>query len=298
MLPPAALRPSMKVIGRWVFSPDADWKTRRRRMTLAAGSMPAPLGTIHDRTMIGGVPVERLTTRAGTGAGVLLYLHGGGYCVGTAAGYRNLAARLGLALECEVVVVDYRLAPEHPWPAQRDDALAVYEGLLAEGVDPGRILVAGDSAGGHLSLALALKLREAGRPQPAALGLICPWLDLRESAMARRPESPREPFLSREIMAAFTRDTLRDPADGDDPLTSPVLADLEGLAPIVLHSSGDDPLAVEADELARRAAEQGVALEHRRFDGVWHVVHLHEPFLRGVGAVEALTASLRRHLKS
>ncbi len=174
----------------------------------------------------------------------------------------------------------------------------VYEGLLAEGVDPGRILVAGDSAGGHLSLALALKLREAGRPQPAALGLICPWLDLRESAMARRPESPREPFLSREIMAAFTRDTLRDPADADDPLTSPVIADLEGLAPIVLHSSGDDPLAVEADELARRAAEQGVALEHRRFDGVWHVVHLHEPFLRGVGAVEALTASLRRHLKS
>lgn len=295
MLPPAALRPSMHVLGRWIFSPRTDWAGRRRRLALGTSSLLPPRGTQVSHEPLGGVPAERLTTRGGTDAGVLLYLHGGGYCTGSPSGYRSLPARLGLALGCAVVVPDYRLAPEYPWPAQLEDARAAYEGLIAEGVSPGRIVVAGDSAGGHLTLSLALSLREAGLPQPAGLGLICPWLDLRDATIAARPDSPREPFLNRGLMGAFTRDTLQG-ADASDPLVSPVLADLRGLAPMVVHSSGDDHLLPDTDALLRRAREQGVAVEHRRFDGVWHVVHLHEPFLNGVGAVDALAASLGAHL--
>src|SRR5688572_29045638 len=104
MLPPAALRPSLFALGRWIFSPRTDWAGRRRRLSLGTRTLLPPRGTQVSRQTMGGVPVERLTTRAGTGAGTLLYLHGGGYCTGEPTGYRSLTARLGQALGCEVVV--------------------------------------------------------------------------------------------------------------------------------------------------------------------------------------------------
>lgn len=289
------LRPSLYFVGRWMFSPRTDWQGRRRRFELATRTLLPPRGTQVAHTPVGGVPAERLTPPAGTHAGTLLYLHGGGYCTGSPATYRALAARLGNALRCATVVPDYRLAPEHPWPAQLEDARAAYEGLLAEGVAPERVVVAGDSAGGHLTLSLALALRDAGLAQPAALGLISPWLDLREATVEARPGTPREPFLNRGIVRAFTRAAL-DGADPEDPLVSPVLADLRGLAPMVVHLSGDDHVLPDAEALLARAAEQGVEVEHRRLEGVWHVVHAYDAFLPGLDLVGSLARSLGTHL--
>lgn len=295
MLAADLLRPSLFFVGRWVFSPRTDWEGRRRRFALATSSLRPPRGTKVEERAVGGVPAERLTPRAGTVAGTLLYLHGGGYCTGSPSGYRALAGALAAELRCAAVVPDYRLAPEHPWPAQLEDARAAYEGLLAEGVAPESIVVAGDSAGGHLSLSLALALRDAGLPQPAALGLISPWLDLRPETIEARARTPREPFLNRGLMRAFTQDTLQG-ADATDPLVSPVLADLRGLAPMVVHIAGDDHLAPDADALVARAREQGVPIEERRMEGVWHVVHVYDPFLPGLDAVGSMARSLAAHL--
>src|SRR5688500_16672588 len=127
MLPPAALRPSLFFVGRWVFSPRTDWAGRRRRLELATTTLLPPFGTKVAHEPVGGVPAERLTPRGAQDDALLLYLHGGGYCTGSAKVSRSLAGALAAQLRCRAVVPDYRLAPEHAWPAQLDDARAAYE---------------------------------------------------------------------------------------------------------------------------------------------------------------------------
>ena len=292
MLPPAAVRPSLHVTGRWMFSPRVSWEQRRRRMKLAM-SGPVPRGTAVEEITLGGVRAERLTP-PGAGAGVLLYLHGGGYTVGSPETYRAFIGRLAGAFGAPVIAPYYRLAPEHPYPAAVEDARAVYDALLAE-APAGPVVVAGDSAGGHLALALALSLRDAGAPLPAALGLICPWLDPGADLAGSRPPAPREPVLNAGFRGACARAFLGD-HDVSDPGVTLLTADVRGLPPIVLHSCGDDPLVADARALAARAAEEGAPLEHRHYAGVWHDVHLLAWLLSGIGdPVGDLAASLRRH---
>jgi acetyl esterase/lipase len=157
--------------------------------------------------------------------------------------------------------------------------------------------VAGDSAGGGLTLALAFALRDAGRPLPAALGLICPWTDLRPDLAQRRPPAPREPLLNPHRAGRWARDYLSGGARPDDPLLSPVLGELRGLPPIVMHSCEDDLIVEDSWALARRAEAQGVAIEHHHLEGVWHVVHLSAWVIGGLGdPVGTLGRSLRAHL--
>jgi cation diffusion facilitator CzcD-associated flavoprotein CzcO len=182
------------------------------------------------------------------------------------------------------------LAPEHPYPAALDDALTAYRAVLDSGIDAGRVVVAGDSAGGGLALALALALRDAGEPLPAAIGMISPWLDLvPDHAGTRRG---RDPLLSTESLRAWARRYLRD-ADPADPGASPLRGDLTGLPHLVLHSAARDPLAADADRLAGRVP----GIEYRRLDGLWHAPHLLAGVLpaarRAVGALtDALSAEL------
>jgi epsilon-lactone hydrolase len=300
VLPPAVLRPGVRVAGRWIFSPRASWPTRRERADLVLAIPGAPRGTRIERALCGGVGGERLIPPGVDPAGgTLLYLHGGGYAVGSPRAYRGLAARLARAVGIRAVVPDYRLAPEHPHPAAVEDTVSAYEALLEEGVDPGRIVVAGDSAGGGLALALALSLRDAGRPLPAVLGPICPWVDLRPDSIGPgRDPAPREPILTRGVVRAFARAYLSGGASPDDPLVSPVLADLHGLPPIVLHSCGDDLLARDARALEQAATAAGLAVEHRSLPDLWHDAHFQAWAMSGVGdPVGELGESLRARLR-
>ena len=297
-LPPAALRPGVRLLCQWLFSPTASWTAIRRRFTLALAYPPPPKGTTVTPTVIGGVPAEDIRPAGVDESRVLLYAHGGGYVIGSARACRTLVAAIGVAADARVISLDYRMGPEHPYPAAVDDALAAYRGLIAQGVDPSRIAIAGDSAGGGLSLAVALRLREAGEVPPAVLGLICPWPDLTPGSHARRGPAPQEPALSADLLIRFAASYLPSGQDPAEPTISPLFADLAGLPPMVMHSGGDDILASDARELEKRARAAGVDIEHRVYEGLWHDFHLFSPFLSGPGgdAPRELGQALGRRL--
>ncbi len=296
-LPPDLVRASLFPTARWLLSPRVTWATSRKRFDLATKVPPPPRRTQITAGSWGGVPGLEVVPAGADRTRVLLYLHGGGYCVGSPENYKGFTARIAAAAGARAVVLDYRMADEHPYPAAVDDALAAYRALLDEGVEPQRIAVAGDSAGGGLTLALALAARSAELPLPAVLGLVCPWVDLTPEATARRPVAPREPLLSRSRINRFAVSYLNG-ADPTDPLVSPLLADLQGLPPFVVQWAGDDYLAPDGPAIAQRGRDAGIEVDERSFPGLWHDFHLLSPLLAGEGreALPALGAALRRHL--
>lgn len=266
---------------------------QRRRTDLAARLLRAPLGTRVRRVSLAGVPAERVSRRGTDEGGALLYLHGGGYCIGSPASHRALAARLAGSVGVPAYVPAYRLAPEHPYPAAIDDAIAAYGALLESAIMPERILIAGDSAGGGLALALAIELRDRQMPLPAAVAMICPWLDLVPDCEGTRPRSNGDALLSPDTLAVWAR-AYADGAGAREPLVSPLRADLDGLPPLILHSSNEDVLFEDSERLADRV----VRLEHRRIEGLWHAPHLLAGILAGADtAVDQLGAALKRRLR-
>ena len=178
---------------------------RRAAMDAGAAHSPAPEGTTVTVGELGGRPVEWLTPddltpdkHGADAAPVVLHLHGGGYCMGGHDTHRAFAGRLALDARARVAVPDYRLAPEHPFPAAIDDAVAAYRELLASGHDPAKVAISGDSAGGGLTVATLLSLRDAGDPMPAAAVLISPWVDLTQSADCYERLDGLDPLLTRE----------------------------------------------------------------------------------------------------
>ena len=203
----------------------------RRSMEQMLAGAPTADGTTVEEAVVGGRPSLWIRP-PGDDGGVVLYLHGGGYRIGSAACYRGFGSHLAAAVGASVVVIDYRLAPEDPFPAAVDDALAAYRWLLDAGTPPSRIAIAGDSAGGGLTVATLLAARDAGLPQPAAAACISPWADLTITAYPTTG-------VRRQIRtsARFTRHRLRLRIrnGGNEPtnlLASPALADLSGLAPV------------------------------------------------------------------
>lgn len=244
-----------------------------------------------------GVPGDWLTPPVAE-PGALLYLHGGGYVVGSARTHRSLAARLAVGLSLRALVLDYRRAPEHRHPAALEDSLDAYRLLLGDGIAPSRIAVVGDSAGAGLALALASQARDAGLPQPAVLGLICPWLDVASDVHGARAPAPREPILSPELLASWARAYVGE-LEPSSPAISPLNGDLRRLAPIVMQSAGDDLLETDAERLAGRAAVGAghLAVEHQSYPGLWHDFQLFAGLLAGAEeAVAALGTALRGHL--
>lgn len=293
-VPPPLLRAGLRAARPVILSPRISLATTRRLVN-ALTRVRAPRGTRCEQEKIGAVACEQATPPAATDDRILLYLHGGGYALGSARAYRGFAAQLAQRLEAVAVVPDYPLAPEHPFPAALEDVLAVYRALMQSVQDPARIILAGDSAGGGLALALALSLRDQGLPQPAVIGLICPWLDLAADAAGTRV-AVRDPLIVPSIVTKWVGPYLGG-RPATDPLISPVLGDLSGLPPIVVHSAGDDPLAVDVDALvAAVGAHPGGSIEHTRYPRRWHVFHLQIGLLADAAvAVDDLANALRRH---
>jgi acetyl esterase/lipase len=235
---------------------------------LAGVPLPADVTTTPGE--LGGVPVVTVTTPDHDPSTVVLYFHGGAYALGSAADGAGLAADVGRRVGARVISVEYRLAPEHPFPAAVDDAVAAYRALLAEGVASDRIAFVGESAGGGLVVATLVALKAAGLPQPSAAAVFSPWADLTISGASMVSKAELDPALTPAGMRTRARDYLGD-TDAATPLASPVFADLTGVAPLLIQVGSHEILLDDAVRLAARAAEQDVAVRLEVTPQVPHV---------------------------
>jgi epsilon-lactone hydrolase len=249
------------------------------------------------RVAPGGVPADEIAIPGAATARTILYLHGGGYVLGSARSHRSLAKRIAAEARARVVVPDYRLAPEHPFPAAVDDAVAAYRGLLAGGARPEQIAVAGDSAGAGLTLALLASLRDAGAPLPACAVLLSPFADLECSGETYASLAQADPIVSREMGVGMGL-TYVGGGDPRHPLASPVHAKLAGLPPLLIQVGSREVVLDDARTIARRATEAGVPAELEVWNGMIHAWHLYAPALEsGRRAVEDLAAFVRERTK-
>lgn len=244
---------------------------------ISASSLP-PRGTRAEAVDMNGVSADRLTTPS-SGTPVLLFLHGGGYCIGTPRTHRALAAHIARAAGATAFVPAYRLAPEHPHPAALEDALTAYRWLLAQGTHPSLIVMGGDSAGGGLTLAAAVAIRDAGLPSPGALVLISPWADLTLSGESAKTRARRDPMLSHAVGDLWSRLYLGSHA-ADHPACSPLFAALAGLPPMLIQAGSEEILLSDAERLAQRARTAGVRVQLTLYEGMWHDFQMHAGVLR------------------
>lgn len=230
-----------------------------------------PEGVEVETDEIGGVPAE-VVTPAEHGAGTFLYFHGGGYAIGSPASHRHLVGALAAASRTRAFALDYRRAPEYPFPAAVDDALAGYRGLLDAGIAPGSIVLGGDSAGGGLTVATLIAIRDRGLALPAAAVCISPWTDLTNKAESHRTLAERDPLVFQEDIdrwgAAYLAGT-----DPRTPLASPLHADLSGLPPLLIQVGSEEVLLDDSRELAERCEAAGVEATLEVWDEMIHVWH-------------------------
>ncbi|HLZ68689.1 MAG TPA: alpha/beta hydrolase [Dehalococcoidia bacterium] len=217
----------------------------------------------------GGVPAEWVST-PDAGNGVVLYLHGGGYVIGSPTSHRELCSRIARASGARVLLLNYRLAPESPFPAAVDDAVKAYRFLLAEGVEPSKIIVSGDSAGGGLTLATLVALRDAGERLPAGGVPLSAWTDLAQTGGTIQSKAEEDPIVTGEMLTGMSA-TYLNGADNTHPLASPLYADFTGLPPLLLQVGTAETLLDDTRRAAERARAAGVDVKVEEYDGAFHV---------------------------
>ncbi|MEJ8280207.1 alpha/beta hydrolase [Pseudonocardia spirodelae] len=284
-LPTAVNRLATRALIAPLLAPTLPVAVRRRGLDLVGSSLPLPRGTRRAHGTLGGVPTAVVAPPGRLAPHRVLYLHGGGYLVGSSASHRPLLAGLAHATGTAVFAPHYRLAPEHPFPAALDDALAAWRALRDAGFPARRIAVAGDSAGGGLTMSLLLRLRETGEDLPGSIGLVSPWLDLTCTADALGRNVATDAMLD----PSWLPDAVADYAGPHTaaPELNPLDADLTGLPPLRVVAGAGEILVDDADALVERARAAGAPVSYDRVEGMWHAF----PTLAGVLA-EA-DASLR-----
>jgi epsilon-lactone hydrolase len=239
-------------------------------------------------------PAEWLTPPGVRTDAVVLYLHGGGYVIGSPRSHRHLAAAIARAAGTRALLLDYRLAPESPFPAGLEDTIAGYRWLLAQGIAPTRIVVAGDSAGGGLTVATLLALRDRGLPRPAGGVCISPWVDLTNSAESYVTRAAVDPIVTRDGIETMTLAYVG-AGDHKAPLVSPLYADLRHLPPLLVQVGSDEVLLDDARGLGRRAKEAGVDITVEEWPSMIHVWHWFLPMLdEAQRAIDVIGQFVRR----
>jgi acetyl esterase/lipase len=264
-----------------------DWRAEnivraRRWEDAAVRIFPVPCGVSVEGCVLGNVPGEWLIPPGAPEDRALFYIHGGGFVMGSLATHRVLVARLAHAAGARAFSVDYRLAPEHRFPAALEDCRAAYRGLLQTGFPPRRIVVAGDSAGGNLALTLLLMLRDAGDPLPAAVVCLSPVTDLAFTGESFRTKAKIDPLLTRAAFASLSDSMISGYVGSEDPrnpLISPLYADLHRLPPVLLHVGEDEILLDDSVQLAQRVREAGGRAEVAVWEGMWHVFQVFAPLV-------------------
>jgi epsilon-lactone hydrolase len=266
---------------------------RRAQYERAEKAFPTPPDVKVEHVSAPVAPAEWLRPPVADSGRVVLYLHGGGYVIGSPRSHRHLAAAIADAARASALLLDYRLAPEHPYPAAVEDATAAYRWLLDGAVAPGRIVIAGDSAGGGLTVATLLALREAGLPLPAAGVCISPWVDLTCGGETYRTKAAADPIVTRAGVAQMAQAYLG-ATPPRSPLASPLFADLRGLPPLLIHVGSEEVLLDDARLLAERARAAGVEVGLEVYERMIHVWHWFLPMLdEAQSAVEAIGRFVR-----
>lgn len=216
---------------------------------------------------------------------VILYCHGGGYSTGSCLYGRTLTSKLAAAASIDVLGFDYRLAPEHPYPAALEDALKAWDYLMLLGYGARDVILAGDSAGGNLALVLALKLKAEGRFLPRGLVLMSPWTDLTASGKSYRTRAEVDPVLNAEYIDRMTKAYIPEGENLENPLISPLFGDFEGFPPVYIQVGENEILLSDAMELHKKLQKAGVPAKIDRFKGMWHVFQM-SPFRTAADAME------------
>jgi monoterpene epsilon-lactone hydrolase len=278
-----------KLVGiLWARRPDdGDYPVEARRAAMDEIALPMGADVTAAPLDVDGLPAEWVVAAGADTHRVVLYLHGGGYVMGSLTSHRKLAGDVSRAAGARVLLLDYRLAPEHPYPAGVDDAVRAYRWLLAAGVRPGAIAIAGDSAGGGLTIATLLALREEGLLQPGAAVAISPWADLTLEAASLEAVAERDPVVRAADLKRY-RDWYLDGADPRHPGASPAHADLTGLPPILVHVGEAEVLLDDAVLLAENGRRDGVDVTLEAWPDMIHVWHVF------AGRVPESTAAVQR----
>lgn len=258
------------------------------------GQFPAPEDVRFEPVQADGVPVEWMTPAEAAAARTVLYLHGGGYLIGSPIDYREMAPRIARAAQARVLAVDYRLAPEHPHPAAVDDAVTAYRWLLANGGTPEQTVIAGDSAGGGLTVATLVALRDQGVPLPAAGVCISPWVDMEAAGASVERNAEADPLVKKELLLTMAQGYLQG-QDPRTPLASPLYADLGGLPPLLIQVGSIETLLDDAVRLTERAKAAGVDVTFETWEGTPHVWHWFGSFLpEAQQAIDRIGAFVRQ----
>ena len=245
------------ILRQSAFPVDSDVDEQRRLLRELASAQPLPAEVTVTEAALGDIRTAEISVDGVEPRHVVLYFHGGVYVIGDAFIAAELASQVGRRTQADVISVDYRLAPEHPYPAAVDDALAAYDALLQNGVAPSDIVFAGESAGGALAIATLVNARDHGLPLPAAAFAMSPYADLTLAGATMETKREVDPLMSRELLEPRVIDYTagQDAARG---LVSPVFADLSGLPPLIIQSGTHEVLLDDAVRLARQAATADV----------------------------------------
>ena len=275
-------------------SPDSSVEDLRRGLEQMAGAFTVPADVTCERVDAGGVPAEWVAAPDAHRDRVILYLHGGGYVMGSINTHRGLAVNLSRAAAARVLLIEYRLAPEHPFPAAVEDATAAYRWLLAQGIQPARIVIGGDSAGGGLTIATLVALRDKKVPLPAAGVCLSPWTDLEGIGESMQAKAAVDPMVQRDGLVRMAGLYLNGQS-ARTPLAAPLYADLSGLPPLLIQVGTAETLLDDATRVADRARKVGVQVELEPWEDMIHVFQAFAPLLpEALQAIDRIGAYVRQ----
>jgi monoterpene epsilon-lactone hydrolase len=284
------------ILRQSAFPAGSDVSEQRRLLAELLSAQPLPAEVIVTAAELGGVPAAEITVDGIEPRHVVLYFHGGVYVMGDAFLAAGLAAQIARRTRAKVISVGYRLAPEHPYPAAADDALAAYQALLQNGTDPAGIVFAGESAGGGLAIATLVNARDHGLPLPAAAYVMSPYADLTLAGTTMQTKRDADPLLSPDALQARVSDYTAG-HDAALPLISPIFADLSGLPPLIIQAGTHEVLLDDAIRLARQAATADVQVSLDITPAVPHVFQAYFPILdEATAALDRAGQLLSAHL--
>lgn len=281
-----------------VIKPNASLEQMRAGLD-AMGKANPPLADVNSSQVdANGVDALWVCASERKNCPVVLYFHGGGYVMGSALSHRVVIERLAVAVEGCVLAINYRLAPEHPFPAATDDALTSYRWLLEQGHVASNIAIAGDSAGGGLCIAALVAIRDAGEPLPACATAISPWVDLEGLGDSMVSKAAVDPMVQKGALAMIAPMYLGG-ADPRTPLAAPLYANLNGLPPVQIQVGSAETLLDDSTRLADAIEQAGGSVELEIWEDMIHVWHLFAPMLdKGQQAIEGMASYMQNHLKS
>jgi monoterpene epsilon-lactone hydrolase len=258
-------------------------------------AVPAAADIKSERVNAGGVDAEWVSAPGAASDRVVLYLHGGGYVIGSVKSHRDLMSRISRGAKARVLGLNYRLAPENPFPAAVEDSVASYRWLLAQGIKPSRIAIAGDSAGGGLTVATLVAIRDARLQVPGAGVCLSPWIDMEAIGESIKTRAQADPVVSREVLLGMAETYLHG-KDPRTPLAAPLYADLKGLPPLLIQVGDAETLLDDSKRLADRAGAAGVQVKLEVWPEMIHVWQLFAGYLpEGQQAVDGINKFISDH---